>query len=169
MKRRVRRERRLGRLLERELGPVAVVLHDRETAPADPPIDHLVVAASGVWIVEACHAPGRITRHRLGARRGQAWLRTRDGSRLPVVEARPVVDRVLEELAPMGFDWLDVHRVVCFTNARWGLGARPFGHDDALVTWGRALVDRIAVPGALGPRDMKAVAVELSARLPARS
>lgn len=158
------RERRLGRLLERELGPVAVVLHGRRT-PAGDRIDHLVVAASGVWVVEACHECGRVER-RLLRRDERARLRRRSGERVPLVPATDPSAAVQQLVARMGFGWLDVRRVICLTNAGWGLRRRPFELDGAIVVWGRALVDRIGVPGPLAPYDMRAVAVELNAQLP---
>ncbi len=165
--RRLVRERRLGRLLDRELGPVAIVLHDRQTGTGGR-IDHLVVAASGVWVIDARHAAGRVERERIGRRRTAAWLHLRNGQRVPIVEEEDEsVDVVQGHLDRMGFGWLDVCPVVCLTNANWGVLRKPFEVDAKLVTWGRALVETIGVPGPLGPFDMRAVAVELNSRLPA--
>jgi len=144
---------------------VAIVLHSRRTAGGDR-IDHLVVAASGVWVIEARHDRGKVERRRESGRR-PAWLRTRDGDRIEIVEACDEVGVVERHLERMGFEWLHVRRAVCLTNANWGMVRRPFVVDGVIVTWGRALVEKIAVPGPLSPFDMRAVAVELSARLPA--
>jgi hypothetical protein len=164
--RRIVRERRLGRLLDRELGPVAIVLHDRQTG-AGGRIDHLVVAASGVWVIDARHAAGKVERERIGRRRTAAWLHLRNGQRVPIVEEDESIDVVQGHLDRMGFGWLDVRPVVCLTNANWDVLRKPFEVDAKLVTWGRALVETIGVPGPLGPFDMRAVAIELSTRLPA--
>ena len=85
--------------------------------------------------------------------------------RTPTESSEPTSLAVERCLEPMGFEWLDVHRVVCLTNARWGVAPRPYEVAGATVIWGRALVDRVAVRGALGPEDMNAVAMELSASL----
>lgn len=158
------RERRLGRLLERELGAVAVVLHGRRT-PSGERIDHLVVAASGVWVVEACHDAGRVERSLL-RRRDRPRLRQRSGERVPLVPATDPSETVQQLVDRMGFGWLDVRRVVCLTNAGWGLRRRPLELDGAIVAWGRALVEQIGVPGPLAPYDMRAVATELNSQLP---
>ncbi len=163
--RRLVRERRLGRLLDRELGAVAIVLHARRTAATDR-IDHLVVAASGVWVVEARHEAGKVERRRGARRRGEAWLHMENHRRVDLVGERHATEAVQNLLDRMGFGWLDARRVVCLTNANWGVLRQPFEVDGTLVTWGRALVETIGVPGPLGPFDMRAVAVELSARLP---
>lgn len=161
------RERRLGRLLDRELGPVAIVMHDRDATGADAVVDHLVVAASGVWVIDAVHAKGKVERRRGLRRDGEAWLATVDGGRVALPgPCAAHLDVVRGHLERMGFGWLDVHRAVCLTNADWGVLSKPFEVDGTFVTWGRALVDEVAVPGALAPRDMRAVAMELAARLP---
>lgn len=153
-------ERRLGRLLDRELGPVAVVLHGRRTVSGDL-IDHLVVAASGVWVIEARHDRGRLVRRR----RAGAWLRRSAGDRVPVVDERRAVADVQDDLDRIGFGWLEAQRVICWTNARWGIRRSAFEVDGVAVVRRRALADRIGVPGALGPADMRTVAAALDARL----
>jgi len=164
--RRLVRERRLGRRLDRELGPVAIVLHTRQADGDGAAIDHLIVAASGVWVIDARHERGKVERPRGAERRAEAWIRPRQGQPVRIVEPHRSVEIVEGHLERMGFGWLDVHRAVCLTNADWGV-RRPFEIDGILVTWGRSLVETIGVRGALGPVDMRAVAVELSSRLPA--
>lgn len=161
------RERRLGRLLDRELGPVAIVLHGRMVPGAAGTIDHLVVAGTGVWVIEARHETGRVVRRRCVERGVEAWLSRADGSVVELVApSRDQVGGVFAVLDRIGFGWMDVHRAVCLTNADWGVFHRPFEAGGALVTWGRALVDAIAVPGPVSPADMRTVAAELSSRLP---
>ena len=165
---RVVRERRLGRLFDRELEPVAIVLHDRQVPELDDAIDHVIVASSGVWVVDARHERGRVRRgHRLG-RSAEPSLRLPSGVRTPLVDrSGDHVDLVRGYVDRVGFEWMDVQRAVCLTNAGWGVHPRPFRIDGDWVIWGRALVAKVAVPGPVGPAEMHAVAAELSARLPA--
>jgi hypothetical protein len=44
---------RVGVILERELGDVAIVLHDLRVPGSRANIDHVVVAPSGVWVVDS--------------------------------------------------------------------------------------------------------------------
>jgi len=53
-------ERRLSQLLDRKLGATCVVLDDRRIPGSKANIDHLVIAPSGVWIVDAKKYKGRI-------------------------------------------------------------------------------------------------------------
>jgi hypothetical protein len=152
------RERRLGARLDREVGPIGAVLHGRETA--DCVVDHLVVASTGVWLVGAEHSVGRI-----------GWFDRRRGtlpagSRAPSEfhpDAESLIARLLE---PIGFDWVDVHRALCFTNTDWGPMAKPFLVDGVLVTSGQALVERIASLGPINPADVQTIAAELGTRMP---
>ena len=53
-------ERRLSQLLNRKLGANCVVLDDRRIRGSKANIDHLVIAPTGVWIVDAKKYKGRI-------------------------------------------------------------------------------------------------------------
>ena len=53
-------ERRLSQLLNRKLGATCVVLDDRRIPGSKANIDHLVIAPTGVWIVDAKKYKGRI-------------------------------------------------------------------------------------------------------------
>lgn len=172
-------ERRLGNRLDRELGPVAVVLHAREVPETTITIDHIVVASSGVWVVVADHTRGAVRRRR-PTRGGAVDPESTDerstsaGLIVGGDERRDLVDAVERRAAavrsllyPIGFEWMDVHRAVCFTNANFRLFARPFTIDGSWAIRARGLVDRIAVPGPVAPDVMRTVGVELSSRLPA--
>ena len=76
-------------------------------------------------------------------------------------------DTVGPVLEGIGFDWVDVHRALCCTNATWGLLGRDARVDGAWVTSPRSLVDRIVVPGPVSSVDMRSIAAEISVRLPA--
>lgn len=145
------RERRLGNHLDRRLGLFAVVLHDRGVPLGGRRIDHLVVAATGVWIISGAHHRGQVRRGRTDA----------------IVDMEQSAEAVGACLESIGFDWVDVHRVVCFTNGDWRPFAKPFRADDTWVTRPKALTAQIAASGPLAPRDLQTVAAALSSTLPA--
>lgn len=161
-------ERRLGTRLDNELAACAVVLHEREPAGCGA-IDHLVVAATGIWVIDAVHDHGSVERRRSGVAGEEGVHLTIDGTDRGdlVAAALDRVAAVRAAIEPIGFDWVDLHPVLCFTNADKGLLARPFEIDGVWVTWAKALVDRIAGPGAVDPEAMAVLAGELGHRLPA--
>ena len=46
-------EERVGAFLERELDDVAIVLHDLQVPGSPARVDHVVVAPTGIWVVDS--------------------------------------------------------------------------------------------------------------------
>ena len=59
-------ERILAEALTRRIGDRAVLLHDRKMTRSSANIDHLAIAASGVWIIDAKKYKGRLQRRDKG-------------------------------------------------------------------------------------------------------
>ncbi len=165
-------DRRVGSLLERELGAVAEILHERDVPQEvtgnghGARIDHLVVGATGVWIVRSVHEPG-VVRRRRGGRSGpdRLFLDRVDRTDLATSMAEQV-DAVRSVVAAIGFDWLDICPALCFTNADRRKFTKPFRIDGVWVVSAAQLVELIGVPGAVSPDVMRTVAAELGRRLP---
>jgi hypothetical protein len=162
-------EQRLGRRLTDDLADVAVVLHDRRAPRTKGNIDHVVVAPSGIWIIDAKNYTGKVERRDVGG-----WLRTdvrlfvnnRDRTKLveglgwQVAAVRSIVE-------PIGFGHAPIRPALCFTNAEWGLFSKPIQMDDTVISWAKALVAQIGADGPLDPRTIDLLARELSSKLPA--
>lgn len=136
-------EQRVGAHLDELTSVGAVVLHDRRLPGSKANIDHIVVARSGVWIVDTKRCNGRVDRRDVGG-----WLRSdlrlyvgrRDRTKLigGMTKQVAAVQHAIEGTgAP-------VWPVICFTDAEWSLFAKPFELDGVLVIWPRALVRTIA-------------------------
>ena len=149
-------ERRLAAHLTRVLGDRAVFLHDRKHGRAN--IDHLVVASSGVWVIDAKNYEGKVEYRNVGGRFGPADNRIFVGGRDKTKLAAGLGWQVEGVRAALGELDVPVQPVLCFTSSDWGLFARPFRHDGVLVTWASKLADVIAEPGPLGPEDIEIVA-----------
>jgi Nuclease-related domain len=137
-------EERVGAHLDRLTETGAVVLHDRRVPGSVANVDHLFVARSGVWVIDAKRYRGQVKRrHRGGSFRADVRLYVggRDCSKL--VEAMhqqvAIVSRALQDATNV-----PVHPVLCFTEAEWSLFAEPFTIDGVLVTWPKELTKRIA-------------------------
>jgi hypothetical protein len=136
-------EERVGASLDRLTTSGAVVLHDRQMPGSRANIDHIVVAPSGVWVVDAKRYRGKVERRDHG-RLFRPDLRLhvggRDCSKLVAGMAKQVaaVRRALDD------EGIAVHPVLCFTGSEWPAFADPFTVDTVLVTWPKALVKTIS-------------------------
>ncbi len=109
-------EQRVAELLERHLDPGVLLLHDRRIPGGRANIDHIAIAASGVWVIDAKRYKGKIaiTGRPLGPSR--LMIAGRDRSPLAEGLARQVgvVERVAAEVAPL----TSVHGALCFVEAQ---------------------------------------------------
>jgi hypothetical protein len=159
-------ERRVGAMLDSLTESGAVVLHDRRVPNTRGNIDHLVVAASGVWIVDAKNWEGRVERRWVG-RPAQRVLYVNGHNRMKAVENLGwQIEAVRAALTPIGFADAPVTGVLCFTGATWGLLAKPIRFRNALVTWPAKLVAEIADGPPTDPATINLVAQQLSSQLP---
>lgn len=159
-------EERVGRFLERRLGGRAVVLCDRKVPGTRGNLDLLVVAASGVWIVDVKNYQGRIRARDVGGWRKtdlRLYVNGRDCTALADAMGWQTV------AVATGLEDPDVPltAVLCFDDAQWGLWGKPFTVRGVLVTWARKLAERIDRPGPLDPGRVEALAADLSRKLPA--
>jgi hypothetical protein len=64
-------EEHVGHLLDHFVGSNGVVLHDRRVPGRRLNLDHLVVVASGVWVIDTKHYHGHLARRRVGGSAGR--------------------------------------------------------------------------------------------------
>ncbi len=161
-------ERRLARLLDTELLD-AVTLHDRKVPITRGNLDHLVIAPSGVWLVDAKRSAGDVEYRSTGAfAPGEPRLFVNGRNQTRLVHAMGwQVAAVRAQLDTIGFGEVPVHPVVCFTSSRWIRSTSPFDVHGVLVTWPSALVEAIGAPGPLDVRLIELVARHLSSTLEA--
>jgi hypothetical protein len=164
-------ERRMARRLTNDLEDRAVLLHDRKVPGTRGNIDHLAVAASGIWVIDAKHYTGRVQQRDVGR-----WLKAdrrlyvggRD--RTKAVEGLGwQVDAVRKAMAgvrPSTAAEVPVHAVLCFIEAEWKFFPKPLFQSGVWVTWAKKLVEMIGAPGPLSEEMVTAFAGRLSRALP---
>jgi hypothetical protein len=160
-------ERKLAEHLLRTVGDRVVTLHDRQIPGTRSNIDHLVVAASGVWIVDAKSYKGKVEQRNLGG-----WFKTdnrlfvngRDRSKL----TSGLFKQTLAVLEALGDCYPDIEVVpaLCFVDSEWTLFAKPFQQGGVLVTWPKKLSEAISAPGSLSRQQVIGVADLLAQGLP---
>jgi hypothetical protein len=158
-------ERRLAADLTKRVGDRAVLLHDRKISGSRANIDHLAVAASGIWIIDAKNYKGKVEQRDVGG-----WLKTdhrlyvngRDHTKLVGGFARQI-NAVLDAI---GDAEIPISAALCFVGSEWGLLAKPFQQGGVWVTWPKKLSEMIAAPGSLTPGNVAQVAERLASGLP---
>ncbi|HEX4033190.1 MAG TPA: nuclease-related domain-containing protein [Solirubrobacteraceae bacterium] len=161
-------ERRLGEMLERGVGDGAVVLHDRKVPRTRGNIDHVVVAASGVWVIDAKAYTGRVEQRDVGGlfkADKRLYVKGRDKTKL----AESMGWQIAAVRAALGDLETPISAVVCFVAADWKLFTKPFQLGDTWVTWPSNLVEMIAAPGRLNSEQVQAVARCIARSLPPKA
>lgn len=160
-------------LLAASLHPLVVggqieALHDRRIPGSTANIDHLVVAASGIWVIDAKRFRGKISKGMRGgmlSSRSVVTVGGRDRTNL-VDGVRRQVGTVRTVLAEFSFDPLPVRSALCFVDGDWGLRFRPFSVDGVLVIRPSALRSRLRAPGSLDADQRGQLSAFLAAAFP---
>jgi hypothetical protein len=141
-------EERLGKGLDRIAGDTVRLLHDRRIPRSTGNIDHLAVAASGVYVVDAKKY------------RGRPQLRVDGGLVRPRVErllvgsrdCSKLVDGVLKQVQVVRdqLSWdIPVHGVLCFVEADWPLFGGSFTARGVEALWPKRLYYKLQADGPL--------------------
>jgi hypothetical protein len=160
-------ERQLGKLLDRLASDGTItVLHDRALPGSPANLDHLVIAASGVWVVDAKNYRGRVEVVDVGSVfRPELRLMVdgRDRTAKLVRGGRWQADHVRDALDPT-YREVPVYRALCFVDAKLRLGSKARTIEGVLVSWEKDIVRRLQEPGSLDQRWRNAIQRHLATR-----
>jgi hypothetical protein len=162
-------ESRLATFIERELGGRVVALHDRIIPGARANIDHLFVAPSGVWIVDAKAYKGKLEKRDVGPfwrEENKIYVGGRDRTSLAnglAIQLKAV--RAALESDP-AYEQIPIHPVLCFLESEWAPLARPFEVSGVTVLYPGALRARLIKDGPLLRTAIERAASRLAASLP---
>jgi len=158
-------EQRLAKALQRDVGDRGVLLNDRQVPRTRGNIDHIVIAPTGIWVIDAKNYKGLVERKNKGGL-------FRDDYRL-YVKGRDRTNRV------EGLGWqiqavrtaladqeVPITAALCFTDSEWRLFAKPFLIDGVLVVWEKALAEMIGAPGPLDSDEVLRIGASLAHALP---
>ena len=128
-----------------------IVLHDRRVPGTRGNIDHLVVASSGVFVIDAKHYAGLIQiRDRGGLFNSdkRLYVGTRDCSDL-AANMTWQTDAVKKVLAAVSIlRSVDVHPVLCFVDGEWPLLLQPESFQGVRLEGGRSIKKLLGTSGA---------------------
>jgi hypothetical protein len=164
-------ERRVARRLNELIAEGVIVLHDRRIPGSRANIDHIAIAPTGVHVIDSKRYQGQVELRRtgglfragpdklfVGGRDKTALL---DGMAHQIAAVHAAVGDLIAEPDTM------ITPVLCFVDTEWGVFAKPFRIDDTLITWPKALVAQLRVPGPLTLQQIAALGEQLSSKLPA--
>ena len=142
-------EERVGVLLERELDDVAIVLHDLHVPGSEVRVDHVVVAPTGIWVVDS-------------TLRGELELEVDACDASASVDAiERHVDVMASAVNGRAKD-VPIRAALCFHAGYWGASPQPFWIDGVLVTHPADLVERVRAAGPLDEDTVGWIAARLS-------
>jgi hypothetical protein len=159
-------EQEVADSLERRTGSgPAILLHDRRMPGGHGNIDHIAVAPTGVFVIDAKNLTGdvRVAAPLFG--RQKLLVGGRDRTKL-VDGLDRQVSAVRDALTASGQSVIGVRGVLCFTKADLPLlrTVKMRGH---LLLYRKSLAKRLNRDGSLGPTAIEAVADALAAAFPA--
>ncbi len=160
-----RGEQRVGEMLDRRTERSGtVILHDRRMPDGYGNVDHLAIAPSGVYVIDAKAVNGRVRVSRPLFGRPKLLVAGHDRTKFADGLDRQVA-AVRDALAAIGRPDVSVSGVLCFTKADLPLlgGQQIRGHR---LHYGRALTRKLNRTGPLTSEQIGALADELSRAFP---
>jgi hypothetical protein len=146
-------EVRLAAMLDQRADKETILLHDFHKPGTKSNIDHIAIAPSGIWIIDAKRYTGKVScRTELFSPQRHLIVNSRDRTRL-VGGMQWQIETVTTALD--GFAAETIRPVVCFTNSEWHAFARPFQIDRVEITWPQRLCKTINAPGCCRTRTSK--------------
>lgn len=167
----------MGTYLAADLAPGAHVLTDRKVpGDSEANIDHVVVASTGVWIIDSKKWSGEIRYRSPG-------FPSTDPRRYLTVDGEdrtPDIAKIFRLVIPVAQVIADprvtVHPVLAFVEATWGvkeslhfrMGKGPYEHEGVLISGGHSFIELINATGPLGTDAVEALWRKLDAAMPPR-
>lgn len=153
-------ERKVAERLDKMAGKDVVALHDRRLPRSRANLDHLLITAGGVWVIDA----KRYVNKRPGLRvHGGFWSPRRERLVVQGSDKTALVESVLRQVATVRAEVADVpvYGALCFVDADWPLLGRGFSVNEVFVGWPDLVAERAAQVASVGI-DVPQVATALS-------
>jgi hypothetical protein len=162
-------ESRLAAYVTEEVGDTVIPLHDRLIPGTKGNIDHIFIASSGVWVVDAKAYKGKLEKRETGSlfrRTNQVYVGRRNRTNL----ANGVNKQVAAVIAALKTDPLlegtKVNAALCFLDSEWALLDPSFQIGSVWVLRTSSLRKRLKKKGALSRETMERIARRLDLSLP---
>ena len=156
-------EEHVAKFLAEYLKADAVTLHDRAIPGSPANIDHIVIAPSGVWVIDSKRYKGKVAVVKPLLARTKLTINGRDKSKLidGLAQQVALVKAVMAEVAP----GMPVRGALCFVHSDMPALGKPSFKGFALLTV-KPLSKRINARGPVAAEQVRAVAAGLALRFP---
>jgi hypothetical protein len=151
----------------------AVILTDRQVPGTKSNIDHIVVAPSGVWIIDSKNWKGKIEYKSATMMSTTKRLFVGGKDRTSAVEA--IFSQVIPVAQVIGDKSVPIKPALVFIDGDWSdsstariLASKPYQHLSVWISWPKAIWKKINEPGPLDADAVKRIGAELDAALPPR-
>lgn len=160
------------RALDEDLRKDARILTDRGIPGTRTNIDHLVVAPSGIWVIDSKYWEGRIEYRpdSVTSAHYRLWV----GG----VDRTDKLDKIYAQVIPVAQivgKGIPIEAALVLVLGDWSLASmprllmnRPFKHGPVWIAPPRVLIKRMNGPGPLSTEDVERLATLLDERLPIR-
>jgi hypothetical protein len=159
----------LGRVLDALISPGIRVLHDRRIPGSRANIDHLLVCATGVYVIDAKKYEGRpslrVDGGILRPRSETLMVGSRDETKL-VHGIRTQMRRVEDHLLSTGARDVLVHGMLCFVEADWPVLGGDFVVDGVHVLWPKKAAKVATQNGPISENEIERLHRLLAERFP---
>jgi len=167
----------MGGFLARDLVAGARVLTDRHVpGDSEANIDHVVVASSGVWIIDSKKWAGEIRYRspRFPSTDPRRYLSVGGEDRTSHIAM--IYRLVIPVAQVIGDRTVSVHPVMAFIEPIWGvteslhfkMGRGPYEHKGVFLSGGHSIITKINEPGPLSLVDIEALYRKLDTVMPPR-
>lgn len=160
-------EQKLALALSKNLGDAAILLNDRKVPKSRANIDHIAIAPSGVWVIDAKNYTGLVEQRDVGGFFStdiRLYVGGRDRTKL--AEGLEWQTRAVR--AALADEAIVVRGALCFTDAEWGWFAKPFEVKDVFVSGPNTLAKKMEEVQRMSSDRVLEVAQSLARALPAK-
>jgi hypothetical protein len=163
----------MGVSLEHRLTSDAKVLTDRQVPGTNSNIDHIVIASSGVWIIDSKKWKGKIEYKADSLASINTRLYVGGKDRTSKVES--IYSLVIRVAQVIEDRTVSIHPALVFIEGDWNTAAlprflmgKPYVHEGVYISPPKVLIKMINEPGALNAESINSLAVKLDEALTPR-
>ena len=160
----------VGRVLNGLAGQGVIALHDRRMPRSRANIDHIVIAPSGVYVIDTKRYRNQRLQRRvdggvLGTRVEKLIVGGRDKTTLVdgVITQAARVQRVVRGV---GLGHVPMRAMLCFVDARWPLAGRAFTVQGIDVVWPQRAAEMLTMPGWVDEGTRQRLSTVLASAFP---
>ena len=163
----------MGVTLHERLANGEVILTDRRLPGSQANIDHIVVASSGVWVIDTKNWEGKISYKPV--ERGSVKMRLTVGGADRTETIEEIYRQVIPVANQVGNPTVPIQPAIAFVECEWStslalrnLFRKPIQHERVWISPPRMLTKMIVRPGPLNPESVQRIGYLLDASLPVR-